>query len=188
MISNDEIVVKPLHSRLRTLAIYSGATILGDGRVALILSAAGLAVASARFGTDAESSPRLATQRVVERTTVLLLRQLNGEPAAVLTGRVRRIVLVYREQFEHLGDGRYVMIDEVPTRLHPLGDAGDIDTMSDRICFVLLPRDGDPTVGYLVSAVLGTEQVDVDDVHSFSADPTGSERPCCEGVSRRWWT
>ncbi len=43
VLSNEEIVVKPLHGRLRGLAIYSGATILGDGSVALILNAEGIA-------------------------------------------------------------------------------------------------------------------------------------------------
>ncbi|HEY6925789.1 MAG TPA: chemotaxis protein CheA, partial [Steroidobacteraceae bacterium] len=33
----EEIVVKPLHPALRPLTIYSGATVLGDGRAALIL-------------------------------------------------------------------------------------------------------------------------------------------------------
>ena len=41
VLSNDEIVVKPMHSRLRKLAIYSGATILGDGSVERALQAFG---------------------------------------------------------------------------------------------------------------------------------------------------
>lgn len=41
--NTQEIVVKPLHQTLAKLSVYSGATILGDGRVALILDVAGLA-------------------------------------------------------------------------------------------------------------------------------------------------
>ena len=40
---SEEIVVKPLDRRLKRLAAFSGATILGDGRVALILDVIGLA-------------------------------------------------------------------------------------------------------------------------------------------------
>lgn len=43
VLDTEEIVVKPLHDLLRRLAVYAGATILGDGQVALILDVAGLA-------------------------------------------------------------------------------------------------------------------------------------------------
>ncbi len=39
----EEIVVKPMAKRLRSLTTYSGATILGDGKVALILDVRGIA-------------------------------------------------------------------------------------------------------------------------------------------------
>lgn len=40
---SEEIVVKPLNGLLKRVGAYAGATILGDGQVALILDAAGLA-------------------------------------------------------------------------------------------------------------------------------------------------
>ncbi|WKN47640.1 chemotaxis protein CheA [Nocardioides sp. Arc9.136] len=43
VLSTEEIVVKPLTSRIKELGTYSGATILGDGRVALILDVQALA-------------------------------------------------------------------------------------------------------------------------------------------------
>ncbi|MBN8533805.1 MAG: chemotaxis protein CheW [Rhizobiales bacterium] len=39
----EEIVVKPISSKLRHMSVYSGATILGDGSVILILEPAGIA-------------------------------------------------------------------------------------------------------------------------------------------------
>jgi two-component system, chemotaxis family, sensor kinase CheA len=39
----EEIVVKPLRRQLKQLTVYSGATIMGDGQVALILDVVGLA-------------------------------------------------------------------------------------------------------------------------------------------------
>ena len=41
--NTEEIVVKPLHKTLARLSVFSGATIMGDGRVTLILDVAGLA-------------------------------------------------------------------------------------------------------------------------------------------------
>jgi two-component system, chemotaxis family, sensor kinase CheA len=40
---NQEIVVKPLGKQLKALTVFAGATILGDGKIALILDASGLA-------------------------------------------------------------------------------------------------------------------------------------------------
>jgi two-component system chemotaxis sensor kinase CheA len=39
----EEIVVKPLSSQLKSLSVYAGATIMGDGKVALILDVLGIA-------------------------------------------------------------------------------------------------------------------------------------------------
>ncbi len=42
----EEIVVKPLSKHLKNISVYAGATIMGDGRVALILDVLGLAQCS----------------------------------------------------------------------------------------------------------------------------------------------
>src|SRR5262249_43778084 len=39
----EEIVVKPLQKQLKSLNVFAGATIMGDGKVALILDVVGLA-------------------------------------------------------------------------------------------------------------------------------------------------
>src|SRR5262249_38661388 len=43
VLRTEEIVVKPMHTAMKPLACFAGATILGDGRVALILSVEGIA-------------------------------------------------------------------------------------------------------------------------------------------------
>ncbi|WP_244242180.1 chemotaxis protein CheW [Nocardioides seonyuensis] len=43
VLSTEDVVVKPLSARIKQLGAYSGATILGDGRVALILDVQGIA-------------------------------------------------------------------------------------------------------------------------------------------------
>jgi two-component system chemotaxis sensor kinase CheA len=54
----QEIVVKPLGTQLKGIATYAGATILGDGKVALILDVLGLAQ---RAGVVAEKRDRAVT-------------------------------------------------------------------------------------------------------------------------------
>jgi two-component system chemotaxis sensor kinase CheA len=85
----EEIVVKPLHRMLRPTGIYSGATILGDGRVALILDVPGLGrrAGIAVHAEDVEAVP--APQQNVEE--LLLVRVTENRWAAVQASRVSRI-------------------------------------------------------------------------------------------------
>ena len=60
----EEIVVKPLAQEMKGLGVYAGATIMGDGRVALILDVLGLA----RRASLLEESGRLATREARGKT------------------------------------------------------------------------------------------------------------------------
>lgn len=73
----EEIVVKPLGKQLKGIPVYAGATIMGDGKVALILDVLGLAQ-QAKFtsgGRDkaAAEAPRLAEQPAAQRQSLLVL-------------------------------------------------------------------------------------------------------------------
>ncbi len=64
ILTTEEIVVKPMQNTMKSLRCYSGATILGDGRVALILDLEGLARhAGVSFDLPAESTRRALASR-----------------------------------------------------------------------------------------------------------------------------
>lgn len=63
IMDTEEIVVKPLGKQLKSLACFAGATIMGDGRVALILDVHGLA---GRAGMLAAEKDRAAADARVE--------------------------------------------------------------------------------------------------------------------------
>ncbi|MBZ5697854.1 MAG: chemotaxis protein CheW [Acidobacteriia bacterium] len=60
---SEEIVVKPLSKQLRGIKVFAGATIMGDGRVALILDVVGLAQGASIL---AEVRDRAVTEKPVE--------------------------------------------------------------------------------------------------------------------------
>ncbi|HEX4785685.1 MAG TPA: chemotaxis protein CheA [Candidatus Sulfotelmatobacter sp.] len=76
----EEIVVKPLGKQLKGISAYSGATIMGDGRVALILDILGLAQRAQVIGEARESALKekdKATQKeetATDRQTLLLVQ------------------------------------------------------------------------------------------------------------------
>ncbi|MFG1480374.1 chemotaxis protein CheW [Xanthobacter sp. V4C-4] len=92
----EEIVVKPMSSALRQVPMVSGCTILGDGRVIMIVDPSGLAHSAAARGTEASEIALGATEAAQrtsaeERTSLLLFRAGSAEPKAVPLGLVTRI-------------------------------------------------------------------------------------------------
>jgi two-component system chemotaxis sensor kinase CheA len=72
----EEIVVKPLSKHLKNISVYAGATIMGDGKVALILDVLGLAQ---RSKVLTEGRERLASDEVQSTA-----EGANGEHKLVL--------------------------------------------------------------------------------------------------------
>ena len=73
----QEIVVKPLGKQLKGLTLYAGATIMGDGRVALILDVLGIGQRSgvlAEFIEQARTSGQQKAQADLTQQRLLLFR------------------------------------------------------------------------------------------------------------------
>jgi two-component system chemotaxis sensor kinase CheA len=91
----EEIVVKPLSKMLKSIAVFAGATIMGDGRVALILDVMGIAQKSGvisrsndRGRAEAESK---AVDRNAQKQTYLLLGMGAQRRLAVPLSLVARL-------------------------------------------------------------------------------------------------
>lgn len=92
----EEIVVKPMATRLRHIAMFSGNTILGDGSVIMILDPNGIAasIGSAASSMVAAASEALDnTQRGPDdaQVSALLFRAGSREPKAVPLSLVTRL-------------------------------------------------------------------------------------------------
>jgi len=86
----EEIVVKPLGKQLKGVPTFAGATIMGDGRVALILDVLGLAqranvVSEVRDRTVAEKAGESDSQREDGESLLLLRGPDNGRMALPLS-------------------------------------------------------------------------------------------------------
>jgi len=103
----EEIVVKPAGSLLGKVGLYQGTTILGDGRVIMILDVAGIA---AQFGlTCARSAVKRSAadprREEDERTTRLLLFAAgDGTTLAVPVSLVARLEEIPQSSIERCGD------------------------------------------------------------------------------------
>ena len=96
---SEEIVVKPLSKHLRALKIFAGATIMGDGKVALILDVVGLAqnanlLSEASDRALAEKTAELAEsldQNRAEKQTFLLFAGPDDARMALPLSTVARL-------------------------------------------------------------------------------------------------
>ncbi|MBM4001491.1 MAG: chemotaxis protein CheA [Planctomycetes bacterium] len=108
----EEIVVKPLSRHLKNLSEYAGATIMGDGAVALILDVMGLAVASGlatemrETGLGANSVGEAKSGRTTQ--TLLVVDLGDSRRFALPTSMVSRLEKVRRSEIE-LADDREVI-------------------------------------------------------------------------------
>ena len=90
----EEIVVTPMATKLRHIAVFSGNTILGDGSVIMIVDPNGIAEA---IGTFADNAASLLDQReqpadrADATTSMLIFRAGSHEPKAVPLSLVTRL-------------------------------------------------------------------------------------------------
>ncbi len=124
-LTGEEIVVKPLGRHLKGLPEYAGATIMGDGTVALIVDAAGLA-AKAQLANVAASAREAevenTTDKLVENRSFLLFNNGREELCATPLESVVRVEKVTRKQVENIGGKRTMQYrGKLPAPGHPFG-------------------------------------------------------------------
>jgi two-component system chemotaxis sensor kinase CheA len=103
----EEIVVKPLQKQLKGISAFAGATIMGDGKVALILDVLGLAQRAHVVGAVRE---RALTEKAIstvtapaDRQTVLVFATEDGGRMAVPLALVARLEEFPRSAVERVG-------------------------------------------------------------------------------------
>ena len=103
----EEIVVKPLGKQLKGISSFAGATIMGDGRVALILDVMGLAqhanvVSETRDRAVADEKARTATNQN-DRQTLLLFSVGQDRRMAIPLALADRLEEIPRTRVERTG-------------------------------------------------------------------------------------
>ena len=110
VLNTEEIVVKALSARLKAIGVYAGATLLGDGRVSLILDVGAIArrsLSAEPLDLDRESSSRSAAV-VASIEQVLVAGIGGGRRVAIPLGAVTRLERLRSDLVEHVG-GREVV-------------------------------------------------------------------------------
>ncbi len=130
----EEIVIKPMSSKLRHIAAFSGTTILGDGSVIMIVDPNGIAQMLSRAAQTVRDEKLELAEReetsAEDKVSLLVFRAGTHQPKAVPLSLVTRLEEIDCRKIE-ITDGRHLV--QYRGQLMPLLR---IDTQSD------LKRDG----------------------------------------------
>ena len=148
----EEIVVKPVASMMRSLSMYSGNTILGDGSVIMIIDPTGISakVDEDLGDKDAAEEQGKALADGDERTSMLLFRTGSDEPKAVPLSLITRLEEIPVEDIE-TSNGQSVV--QYRGALMPLIQTGG-SLREDGRQPVLVFTDDDRAMGLVVDEIV----------------------------------
>jgi two-component system chemotaxis sensor kinase CheA len=152
----EEIVVKPLASKLRHIPAFSGNTILGDGAVIMIIDPNGVAAAfgsarAAGLGVDTATEKEPLAQSK-NTTALLIFRAGSISPRAVPLSLVARLEEIDVSCIETSGDRHLV---QYRGRLMPLICPGDCVRVKESGTQPLLVfSDGDRSMALAVDQIV----------------------------------
>ena len=152
----EEIVVKPLSAVLKTIGLFSGATVLGNAELALILDPGSIALKAgvSMREEDAVSVNESETDAGAAALEYLLV-EAAGRQAAVPLADVLRIEQLPLKRIEYIG---YRPVLNFEGQLLPVEDSGGVLAAAEgnpqAQIIVVVCREGNRHVGIAVSHVL----------------------------------
>jgi two-component system chemotaxis sensor kinase CheA len=165
----QEIVVQPLSRQVKHVDVFAGATITGDGKVALILDVAGLAErAAASPAVSAAGRVHESELRATASTTTtrLLICQVgDGRRLAVPMDHVARLEAFGLSQVELAGSSEVVQYRGDLLRLLHVGDLLGIPSRpkgpEESYSVVVHRQDDESAIGLVVDKILDVIEEDV---------------------------
>jgi two-component system chemotaxis sensor kinase CheA len=165
VVDTQEIVVKPVGRLIRAVGCYAGCTILGDGRVIMIVDPAALAT---RAGI--QSAPLTATTAVAQEKTatptdsLLLFGTGSSSVQAVPLSLVARLEEISSEQIEYPGGNPVVQYRGFLLPLVPVNPS--VTFTSGTSNSVIVFNEGSSSFGIAVSEIRDI----VDDIVNLELD------------------
>ncbi len=158
----EEIVVKPLSSFIQQCKCFAGATIMGDGQVAMILDGGGILNSAKLSFTELQAEEnRQKQQRAAvesgEQRAILLFKNAAEEIFAIPLSSVLRLERFEGSNIERLGGKEFITDDEKSTELLRLENTLPVKPCVDKNeLFLILPKAGEGRIGIIASEIVDT--------------------------------
>jgi len=151
----EEIVVKPMSTKLRHIDMFSGNTILGDGAVIMIIDPNGIAKA---LGAAGAASHELADEAASQHsssseqlTSLLVFRAGTSQPKAVPLALVTRLEEIAADKIE-LSNGRHMV--QYRDQLMPLVQMEGVAIKGQGVQPILVFADDGRSMGLVVDEII----------------------------------
>ena len=163
---SEEIVVKPLGKHFKDLSIFAGATIMGDGKMALILDVVGI---SRKVGLKVEDVDRAKDEMGLqnlstedEQQFILLFNVSPEEQFAIPLALVARLDKVSADKLEFVGGKEIIQYRGRSIPVIRLENYLPIQPLPEQEEYNLLVfREGDNEVAFMVSRIVDSLQISV---------------------------
>ncbi len=158
----EEIVVKPLGKHLKGITCFSGATIMGDGRVALILDVLGLAQHAnliPEVNEQKQTSGRKQEESRDDRQTLLVFNVGTNTRMAIPLSMVARLEEIARNKVEKSAGQEVVqyrgqLLSLVPVAQFIPEAAGEVDAQADQdTMHVIVYTEQGRSIGLVVGQI-----------------------------------
>ncbi|QQO13693.1 hybrid sensor histidine kinase/response regulator [Bradyrhizobium diazoefficiens] len=151
----EEIVVKPMSTKLRHIDMFSGNTILGDGAVIMIIDPNGIAKALGASGSSAHDMADEAAGHHIgsgeQTTSLLVFRAGSSQPKAVPLGLVTRLEELPADKIE-FSNGRYMV--QYREQLMPLVAMESVTIATQGVQPILVFADDGRSMGLVVDEII----------------------------------
>jgi len=151
----EEIVVKPMSTKLRHIDMFSGNTILGDGAVIMIIDPNGIAKALGASGGAAhgmaDENAAAHASSAEQMTSLLVFRAGTSQPKAVPLALVTRLEEIAADKIE-LSNGRYMV--QYRDQLMPLVQMAGVEVRSQGSQPILVFADDKRAMGLVVDEII----------------------------------
>jgi two-component system chemotaxis sensor kinase CheA len=151
----EEIVVKPMSTKLRHIEMFSGNTILGDGAVIMIIDPNGIAKALGASGAASheisEENAAMRASTAEQLTSLLVFRAGSNQPKAVPLGLVTRLEEIAADKIE-LSNGRHMV--QYRDQLMPLVQMAGVNVATSGAQPILVFADDGRSMGLVVDEII----------------------------------
>src|SRR4051812_19832602 len=151
----EEIVVKPMSTRLRHIDMFSGNTILGDGAVIMIIDPNGIAKALGTTGAAqleiADENAAMRSAAAEQLTSLLVFRAGSAQPKAVPLALITRLEEIAIEKIEK-SNGRHMV--QYRDQLMPLVQMDGVRVASEGAQPILVFSDDGRSMGLVVDEII----------------------------------
>jgi two-component system chemotaxis sensor kinase CheA len=174
----EEIVVKPLSQFIKNCKCFSGATIMGDGRVAMILDVSGLVATSGLSFSEinAEEERRLQESTFLngnraqqQNQSILLFNSADHEIFALQLSKILRLEQFKMSDVERIGNRKFLPHQGKSILLIFLDDYLPVTPVSHNTeeAFLILPLEGSGQAGIVATNIIDALDISVELEKSF---------------------